>query len=186
MRPYRLRMRLSSRRLNVTRFGWGPGAAVRAAARFSLGSASSDIELMKRLLSSKVYDCANRRTLQEALCKYRRRRSRLSAETWGHGIVSGIIFLPHFRPSTAPLPCEKKILRWPGPFGSGFLSPQPPGAVGIGPVRRGANPHTGPTRVGPFLFGGCLIACASDAPVKDGDRHSGACAARAMMCNCTS
>jgi hypothetical protein len=51
--------------------------------------------------------------------------------------------LPHFRPSTAPLPCEKKILRWPDPFGFGFLSPQPPGAVGIGSVRRGAlTPHT--------------------------------------------
>src|SRR5258708_25532423 len=161
MRPYKLRMRLSSRRLNVTRLCWGPAAAERAAARFSLGSASSDIELMKRLLSSKVKDCANRRRLQEALCRYRRRRDRLSIvptfedpETLGHGIVSGIILLPHFRPSTAPLPCEKKTLRWPGPFGSGFLSPQPPGAVGIGPVRRGANPHTGPTKVGPFSFWG--------------------------------
>ena len=44
------------------------------------------------------------------------------------------------------------ILRWPGPFGTGFLSPQPPGAVGIGPVRRIVYPHTGPTKVGPFLF----------------------------------
>jgi len=25
-------------------------------------------------------------------------------------------------------------VRWPGPFGSGFLSPQPPGVVRIGPV----------------------------------------------------
>jgi hypothetical protein len=43
-------MRLSSRRLNVTRLGNGPAAAWRAAARFSLGSASSDIELMERFL----------------------------------------------------------------------------------------------------------------------------------------
>jgi hypothetical protein len=55
-----------------------------------------------------------------------------------HGIVSGILLLPHFRQPPAPLSCDKVILRWPGPFGSGFLSPQPPGAVGIGPVRRGS------------------------------------------------
>src|SRR5216683_6896249 len=74
-------------------------------------------------------------------------------ETSGHGIVSGIILLPHFRPSTAPLPCEERILRWPGPFGSGFLSPQPPGAVGIGPVRRGVNPQTlGQRELVLFLF----------------------------------
>jgi len=40
---------------------------------------------------------------------------------------------PHFRPARAVLDGHKKILRWPGPFGSGFLSPQPPGIVGIGP-----------------------------------------------------
>jgi hypothetical protein len=39
---------------------------------------------------------------------------------------------PHFRPSPAPVSCDKDALRWPGPFGSGFLSPQPPGIVGIG------------------------------------------------------
>src|ERR1019366_9266257 len=55
--------------------------------------------------------------------------------------------------ATALLGCENQILRWPGPFGSGFLSPQPPGVVGIGPVRRIVYPHTGPTRVGPFSFG---------------------------------
>jgi hypothetical protein len=59
-------------------------------------------------------------------------------ETSIHGIVSGILLLPHFRQPPAPLGCDKKILRWPGPFGSGFLSPQPPGAVGIGPVRSGS------------------------------------------------
>src|SRR5256885_8896809 len=52
MRPYRFKMRLSSNRLNVTRLGRGPAAAIRAAARASLGSVSSDIELMERLLSS--------------------------------------------------------------------------------------------------------------------------------------
>src|SRR5215204_1949523 len=81
MRPYRLRIRLSSRRLNVTRFGGGVAAAARATARFSLGSVSSDVELMERLLSSQAcsrsenrsplfgarrgsHDCANRRTPQ--------------------------------------------------------------------------------------------------------------------------
>ena len=79
----------------------------------------------------------------------------MSGKPKSHGNVRGIILLPHFRPSPAPLPCEKKILRWPGPFGSGFLSPQPPGAVGIGPVRRGVkSQHTGPTKVGPFCFWG--------------------------------
>jgi hypothetical protein len=36
--------------LNVTRLGNGPAAATRTAARASLGSASSDIELIQRLL----------------------------------------------------------------------------------------------------------------------------------------
>src|ERR1700736_1904641 len=68
------------------------------------------------------------------------------------GSLAEIIMPPNFRPATAPLDCEKEPLRWPGPFGSGFLSPQPPGVVGIGPVRRVVYPHTGPTRVGPFSF----------------------------------
>jgi hypothetical protein len=50
MRPYKFKIRLSSKRLNVTRLGEEPAAALRAAARLSLGSASSDIELMERLL----------------------------------------------------------------------------------------------------------------------------------------
>src|SRR5215217_3127872 len=78
-------------------------------------------------------------------------------ETSIHGIVSGILLLPYFRQPPAPLGCDKIILRWPGPFGSGFLSPQPPGAVGIGPVRRGVFPDTGPTKVGPFSFWGCAV-----------------------------
>ena len=74
------------------------------------------------------------------------------------GTLAEIIIPPYFRPATALLDCEKKILRWPGPFGPGFLSPQPPGVVGIGPVRRVVYPHTGPTKVGPFLF---LLGCHS-------------------------
>ena len=57
-----------------------------------------------------------------------------------HGIVSGIIKPPYFRQVPALLDCDKIILRWPGPFGSGFLSPQPPGVVRIGPVRSQISP----------------------------------------------
>src|SRR6202035_318524 len=162
MRPYRFRMRLSSKRLNVTRLGKGPAAACRAAAWLSLGSASSDIELMERLLSCRVHDCANGARLQEGRSAGRPEfardgssRTPVLPETCRHAIVSGIIIPPHFRLPTALLNCDNTVLRWPGPFGLGFLSPQPPGVVGIGPVRREVNPHPGPTRVGPFSFWGC-------------------------------
>jgi hypothetical protein len=69
--------------------------------------------------------------------------------------LAEIIIRPNFRPATALLDCDKQSLRWPGPFSSGFLSPQPPGAVGIGPVRRIVYPHPGPTKVGPFSLMGC-------------------------------
>src|SRR5713226_102322 len=72
------------------------------------------------------------------------------------GSLAEIIIRPNFRPATALLDCDKQSLRWPGPFSSGFLSPQPPGAVGIGPVRRIVYPHPGPAKVGPFSFGGML------------------------------
>src|SRR6266404_2517715 len=158
MRPYRFKMRLSSKRLNVTRLGKAPAAALRAAARFSLGSASSDIELMAHLLLSgdMIAPTARRRK------RPRGNRSEIPARRIVLGPVDAekkavtgslaeIIIPPNFRPATALLDCEKRILRWPGPFGSGFLSPQPPGVVRIGPVRRN-YPHTGPTRVGPFSF----------------------------------
>jgi len=60
---------------------------------------------------------------------------------------------PHFRPATAPLDCDKTILRWPGPFGSGFLSPQPPGVVRIGPVQQEIIPILGQRELVLFLFG---------------------------------
>ena len=65
--------------------------------------------------------------------------------------LAGIIMPPHFRPSPALLNCDKGILRWPGPFDTGFLSPQPPGVAGIGSIAVQIIP-AGPTRVGPFLF----------------------------------
>jgi hypothetical protein len=70
-----------------------------------------------------------------------------------HGIVSRIIIPPNFRLSVALLGCEKGTLRWPGPFGTGFLSPQPPGVVRIGPVRKKYTPTLGRRKLVLFLFG---------------------------------
>src|SRR6185369_7421146 len=172
MRPYRLRIRLSSRRLNVTRFGGGTAVAVRATAGFSLGSVSSDVELMERLLKPVPIFREHAEADMIALTAGRRKgvqiqrkplRGPTSRETSIHGIVSGILLLPYFCQPPAPLGCDKRILRWPGPFGSGFLSPQPPGAVGIGPIRRGVHPDTGPTKVGPFSLVGQAGRSALDA-----------------------
>src|ERR1700681_2956732 len=191
MRPYRLRIRLSSRRLNVTRLCWGPAAAVRAAARFSLGSASSDIELMKRLLSSGLHDCANRRTLQEALLQIPpQARPIVPTLEIRKYRVTGSLAESYCCPTSAHRPprCLARRESCVGPVLSvpDSSAPSPPGPSGSGLFAGEPNPRTGPTKVGPFLFGACFIACASDAPVKDGDRHSGACAARAMMCNSAS
>jgi len=71
-----------------------------------------------------------------------------------HGIVREIIIRPNFRPANAVLNCDKESLRWPGPFSPGFLSPQPPGAVGIGPVRRIVYPILGQRELVLFLFWG--------------------------------
>src|ERR1700692_1999350 len=108
MRPYKFRMRLSSKRLNVTRLGKGPAAACRAAAWLSLGSASSDIELMESLLSCFLHHFANRARLQEGrsagwpeFARDGSSRTPLRAETCRHAIVSGIIIPPHFRLPTA-------------------------------------------------------------------------------------
>src|ERR1700730_18309502 len=94
MRPYRFKMRLSSKRLNVTRLGKGPAAAWRTAARASLGSASSDIELMLHLLSCDRHDRADRPPPQEGLGERARIVTRRTSETLiqpgtcRHGIVS--------------------------------------------------------------------------------------------------
>src|ERR1700759_4914731 len=56
-----------------------------------------------------------------------------SSDSSRHGIVSGITIQPLFRQPPAALDCETSALRWPGSFGFGFLSPQPPGIVGTGP-----------------------------------------------------
>jgi len=77
---------------------------------------------------------------------------------------------PYFRPSTALLNCDKEILRWPGPFDTGFLSPQPPGVAGIGSIAVQIIP-TGPTRVGPFSFSGTRYTAVRNC----GDQKSLAC-----------
>jgi hypothetical protein len=70
------------------------------------------------------------------------------------GTLAEFIIPPYFRQATAVLRCEKTILRWPGPFGSGFLSPQPPGAVGIGPVpQRSLSPYWANESWSFFFFG---------------------------------
>jgi hypothetical protein len=76
----------------------------------------------------------------------------IKREIYRHGIVSRIIILPNFRLSTALLDCDKAVLRWPGPFGAGFLSPQPPGVVRIGPVRKKHTPILGQRELVLFLF----------------------------------
>src|SRR6476660_6645354 len=87
-----------------------------------------------------------------ARCKGRERLNRRhdqwpappkEAEIRRHGIVSGIIIPPYFCPASALLNWEKKTLRWPDPFGSGFLSPQPPGSSGSGLFAE--SPDPGPT-----------------------------------------
>src|ERR1700751_5015009 len=155
-------MRLSSKRLNVTRFGKAIAAAWRATARASLGSASSHVELIALLLSSGRHDCADRPPPIEGPWDCGRRPARkcsrargIFGRTWVARTVTsslaGIIMPPHFRPSTALLNCDKETLRWPGPFDTGFLSPQPPGVAGIGSIAEWIIP-SGPTRVGPLSF----------------------------------
>src|ERR1700727_2622749 len=70
MRPYRLRLRLSQRGLTFPRFDQAPAAAGRPAARASLGSVSSEIELMAHLLSS------GRRHLPDMIAPTERLRKR--------------------------------------------------------------------------------------------------------------
>ena len=82
------------------------------------------------------------------------------------GTLAEFIMPPHFRPAPALLRCEKMILRWPGPFGSGFLSPQPPGVVRIGPVRKKHTPILGQRKLVLFLFGVTLFRLGSRRPVR--------------------
>src|ERR1700682_3791776 len=151
MRPYRFKMRLSSKRLNVTRPGKAPAAALRAAARLSLGSASSDIELMRischygHDLVPKtglhfsgscrdLHDRADRPPLQEA--PWQPERDSCAADCLGaggreksrHGIVSGNHNTAQLPPSDRPagLRQEKPALA----RSFRFRIPQPPAPRG--------------------------------------------------------
>ena len=66
--------------------------------------------------------------------------------------LAGIIMPPHFRQPTALLNCEEETLRWPGPFDTGFLSPQPPGVAGIGSIAEQIIPILGQRELVLFLF----------------------------------
>src|SRR5258708_32780066 len=85
---------------------------------------------------------------------------------------------PHFRQPLALLGCDKKLLRWPGPFGFGFLSPQPPGIVGIGPIAgksvlSRANVSWSFLFVSTTLFSRpCLFATSFSAALRRGKRAS--------------
>src|SRR6202163_2989109 len=162
MRPYRLRIRLSSRRLNVTRLCWGPAAAVRAAARFSLGSASSDIELMKRLLSSGLHDCANRRTLQEALLQIPpQARPIVPTLEIRKYRVTGSLAESYCCPTSAHRPprCLARRESCVGPVLSvpDSSAPSPPGPSGSGLFADSLSPVLGQRELVLFRFGGAVV-----------------------------
>jgi len=73
--------------------------------------------------------------------------------------LAGIIMPPYFRPSTALLNCDKEILRWPGPFDTGFLSPQPPGVAGIGSIAVQIIPYWANASWSFFFFRHPLRCC---------------------------
>jgi hypothetical protein len=65
-----------------------------------------------------------------------------------------IIMQPDFRQATALLDCERIITAMARSFWCRILSPQPPGAIRIGPIRRELNTadRSGPAKAGPFSF----------------------------------
>ena len=68
---------------------------------------------------------------------------------------------PYFRPSTALLNCDKETLRWPGPFDTGFLSPQPPGVAGIGSIAVQIIPYWANASWSFFFFRHPLRCCST-------------------------
>ena len=65
-----------------------------------------------------------------------------------------IIMQPDFRQATALLDCERIITAMARSFWCRILSPQPPGAIRIGPIRRELNiaDRSGPAKAGPLFF----------------------------------
>ena len=123
---------------------------LRSGPRLSLGSLSPDTELIGAscchfgdMIAPTAHGCKRAVAGAFELVRDGGSQPLIKREIYRHGIVSRIIILPNFRLSAAVLDCEKEILRWPGPFGSGFLSPQPPGVVRIGPVRKKHTPILG-------------------------------------------
>src|ERR1700730_2690580 len=166
MRPYRFKMRLSSRRLNVTRLGKGPAAAVRTAARLSLGSASS-IGLMGappgiRTIWSRRPAAAARAPSAAAL-KFLRGGFSASPKAPVTGSLAEIIILPHFRPATALLGCDKWILRWPGPFVRDSSAPSPPGRRDRACSQDSLSPYWANESWSFFLLGGVMRAVPREA-----------------------
>src|ERR1700732_40113 len=165
MRPYRFKMRLSSRRLNVTRFSKAPAAALRATARASLGSTSSDIELMAHLLSSQAWSCSENRIHFSGSCRQGHDCADWPPPQEGpggntgfaapasplipmriehlsrHRIVSGIIMPPHFRPPTALLNCDKNTCVGPVLSTPDSSAPSPPGSSGSGLSQNRLSPY---------------------------------------------
>ena len=93
-------------------------------------------------------------------------------ETSRHGIVSGIIILPHFRQSTAHAGLRQENTALARSFR--FRIPQPPAPRGRRDraCSQGVNPHTlGPTKVGPFLFG---VSDFNVISARQRNRHRGA------------
>src|ERR1700759_2687228 len=116
-----------------------------------------------------------------SLGAYLRAKRGESSNSRRHGIVSGITIQPFFRQPPAALDCEKNALRWPGSFGFGFLSPQPPGIVGTGP----SAANQGPTSVGPFCLLHGLPPKGEDARIGSGRSAPANHTQRFLKCQCS-
>src|SRR4051812_43112421 len=174
-------MRLSSRRLKVTRLGGGFAAAGRAAARSSLGSVFSDILLMQRLLITLRRSCFGRvfptlrgRHATDMIaptavgCKrhpINTPKGLRFCRTPTKSRVTGSLGTSYCCPTSANrLPCPFEIYDSALTRSFRFRIPQPPAPRGRqdrvyrkGLIPEGFIPETGPTKVGPFLFWNVLF-----------------------------
>lgn len=107
--------------------------------------------------------------LTAVLCKGR--SASLMVEICRHGNVSRILLPPNFGPSGALLDCDKKILRRVRFFRSRIPQPPAPRGRWDRTLRRKLIP-TGPTQVGPFLFGGCTLLFPGRDVVSKGDESA--------------
>src|SRR5881394_1904979 len=148
-------MRFSSRRLNVTRFGGAFAAAGRATARSSLGSVSSEMMLMERLLSSARHDRADCSRPQEGFANTAkpRRFGQVPAEIR----VTGSLAESYYCPTSANRPprwiakrnhCVGPVLSVPD-----SSAPSPPGPSGSGLSQGSKIPTLGQRKLVLFFFG---------------------------------